>query len=263
MKVVVGILLIANVALLLWGMGQREFINDEYAPSPEFHPELMQLLPPDKPKALARVIINEPGLSSATENDQLAATINEGPARVVINAGEGEPAVNVVSQNDGPASTPQTVQQGDCLFIGPYLTALSRGRAGRQLQDMDISFAETQQDKGRLLGYRVFQGPFDTSVETNRAKRRLEKQGVKDLYLISEGDKNYISLGFFSSSEAAAEFIKAFSRKQITTQQRTEHETYYWLNVSDAGHINKLRQKNTMPLPKGISKSIRPCPGTD
>ena len=85
------------------------------------------------------------------------------------------------------------------MFIGPYLTAIDRGRAGRQLQDMNINFSESEVSEGRALGYRVYQGPFDTSEDVSRARRRLEKQGVKDLYLMNEGPntKVYFTWIFF------------------------------------------------------------------
>ena len=146
------------------------------------------------------------------------------------------------------------------MYIGPYLAALDRGRAGRQLQDMKINFSENENPQGRQLGYRVYQGPFSTNEDVSRAKRRLERQGVQDLYLINEGpNTKYISLGFFSNEKSASELMRQFSELQVVSKQRLEYARHYWLSVSDLNAIEKLKEKNAMPMPSGISKIIRNC----
>ena len=72
MKVVLGILLLANAALLLWGLGQREFMHDKHSPAAEFHPELMELVPPTSHNTLAKVTIETNGgvVTSNTGQDQ-------------------------------------------------------------------------------------------------------------------------------------------------------------------------------------------------
>ncbi|MDX2476408.1 MAG: hypothetical protein QNL05_03480, partial [Gammaproteobacteria bacterium] len=152
------------------------------------------------------------------------------------------------------------VKEGQCMYIGPYLTVLERGRAGRQLQDMKINFSENENLQGRQLGYRVYQGPFSTNEDVSRAKRRLERQGVEDLYLMNEGPTTkFISLGFFSNEKSANELMRQFSALQVVSKQRLEYARHYWLSVSDLNAIEKLKEKNAMPMPSGISKIIRDC----
>jgi hypothetical protein len=268
MKVVLGILLLANAALLLWSLGHQEFVHDKYAPAKEFHPELMELLPTRESEthAMAKVTI---------EADGDVVTSNAGQEGRVGGAPASTPGLSDSSLAENSESTTLDaarqaaevelkalieVKPGQCLSIGPYKTALERGRAGRQLQDMKLSFKEFEDLQGRVLGYRVYQGPFSSSGEVSKAKRRLEKQGVKDLYLINDGPgKRFISLGFFSNEDSAKAFMRNFAEFKVKSKLRLEYATHYWLKVSDAEAIKKLNGISAIPLPAGISKIFKPC----
>lgn len=276
MKALLGMLLLVNAALLMWNMGQREFIHGENAPDADFHPELINLLPAEKSRSMAKVTIESSGsvktsnkLDDAGESTQMASA----PADQVENGTETTEyaaeittiADTAVSDTTDKIAEVETallieVKEGQCMYIGPYLTVLDRGRAGRQLQDMKINFSENENLQGRQLGYRVYQGPFSTNEDVSRAKRRLERQGVQDLYLMNEGpNTKFISLGFFSNEKSANELMRQFTELQVVSKQRLEYARHYWLSVSDLNAIEKLKEKNAMPMPSGISKIIRDC----
>ena len=267
MKTLLGILLLANVALLLWGMGQREFLNDSDMPDAEFHPELMELLPAEKSVPLATVTIKASG-EVVTSSAEQAVVQQQSP---VASQSPGQAAAEQETSADSSTSETakpvvetvpeqQAAMPGQCMYIGPYTTELDRSRAGRQLQDMKIAFSDREDPEGRVLGYRVYQGPFSSAQDLSRAKRRLEKQGVKDLYLMNEDKKrSFISLGFFSNQDSANEQNRNFAKQNIKTRQRLEYATYYWLQVADVKCIAKLNEKSAIPLPKGIKKVIQSC----
>jgi len=276
MKALLGILLLVNAALLMWNMGQREFIHGENAPDADFHPELINLLPAEKSRSMAKVTIESSGsvitrnkLDDAGESTQMSSApadlmengtvTNEYAAEITTIAGTTVSDVTDTIAEEETALLIE-VKEGQCMYIGPYLTVLDRGRAGRQLQDMKINFSENENLQGRQLGYRVYQGPFSTNEDVSRAKRRLERQGVQDLYLMNEGPSTkFISLGFFSNEKSASELVRQFSELQVVSKQRLEYARHYWLSVSDLNAIEKLKEKNAMPIPSGISKIIRDC----
>lgn len=257
MKALLGILLLVNVALLMWGVGQRQFLNDSFSPATEYHPELMELLPPEKPRALAKVTIDSDGNATTTkiEVDSPAtgdqATLLQPPVLLgPLEEGFDETALSILA----------SVLPGQCMLIGPYKTVIERGRGGRKLNDMQIQYSDRQDPKGRVLGYRVFQGPFASKMEVSSARLRLKKQGVKDLYLMNEGkNKRYISLGFFSSENSANSFMANFSKREIKTKKRIEYGTNYWLLVTDLKSISKLIKKSSIPIQRGATKTIKPC----
>jgi hypothetical protein len=252
MKALLGILLLVNAALLLWNMGQREFLHDKHAPAADFHPELMELLPPEKSKSMAKVTIEPADEVATTQTDQTQ------PLSPPLIAAPDVTAMEASKQTASEIKVLTEVKPGQCMFIGPYPTELDRGRAGRQLQDMKINFSELEDPQGRILGYRVFQGPFATKTEVSRAARRLEKQGVKDLYLMKDApDRRFISLGFFSNEKSANVFMKNFTALKVKSKQRVEHATQYWLKVSDMEAIEKL--SSITPIPLGISNTIKAC----
>lgn len=255
MKVVLGMLLLANAALLLWGLGQREFAQDKYSPAKEFHPELMELLPAGKSQAMAKVTINADGeviTSTADQAEKIADSSNSSPGSTDLAAARQAADIELKALTE--------VGPGQCMLIGPYKSAAERGRAERQLQDMNLDFSENENPQGRVLGFRVYQGPFDTSTDVSRAKRRLEKQGVKDLYLIDEGPgSRFISLGFFSNEGSAKVFMQNFAEYKVKSKLRLEYATYYWIKVSDIAAIKKLNGVSAIPLSSDISKIIKDC----
>jgi len=296
MKALLGMLLLVNAALLMWNMGQREFIHGENAPDADFHPELINLLPAEKSRSMAKVTIESSGsvktsnklddtgestqmasapadqVENGTETNEYAAEITTIADTAVSDTTVSDTTVSDTTVSDttvldttDPIAEVETallieVKEGQCMYIGPYLTVLERGRAGRQLQDMKINFSENENLQGRQLGYRVYQGPFSTNEDVSRAKRRLERQGVEDLYLMNEEPSTkFISLGFFSNEKSANELMRQFSALQVVSKQRLEYARHYWLSVSDLNAIEKLKEKNAMPMPSGISKVIRDC----
>ena len=264
MKVVLGILLLANAALLLWSLGQREFLQGKYSPAKEFHPELMELIPAgnaENTSTMAKVTLEANGETVTSNGGQKAGSDNSSDQ----SAGTVENAEMNIARQAAATSQTEKIQAkpGQCLLIGPYKTALNRGRAGRQLQDMKLVSSEYDDPQGRVLGYRVYQGPFNSQSDVSRAKRRLEKQGVKDLYLINEGPgSRFISLGFFSNEKSANVFMRNYAEFKVKSKLRLEYATNYWVKVSDLEAINKLNEKSAIPLPAGISKTIRPCDET-
>lgn len=257
MKILLGIFLLVNVALLMWGAGQRQFLNGSHSPATEYHPELMELLPPEKSRTLAKVTIDSNGEATSSSIEDKAAT--KGDDSTVLSSpltpAQAEGSDTRPASDDLAKAAP-----GQCMLIGPFKTAIERGRGGRKLNDMSIRYSDREDPRGRVLGYRVFQGPFTSKLEVSSAKRRLKKQGVKDLYLIVEGEnKRFISLGFFSSESSANSFIDNFSKRQIKTKKRIEYGTNYWLLISDLKSIWKLGEKGSVPIRGGAKKAIKPC----
>lgn len=266
MKVVLGLLLLANAALLLWGLGQREFAHDKHLPAKEFHPELMELLPAGKSQTMAKVTIEADGkvfTRTAGQSENIPDSSNSSSGIKTSDSAESPESADLAAARQAAARELKTlteVSPGQCMLIGPYKSATERDRAGRQLQDMKLDFSESENPQGRVLGYRVYQGPFDTTADVSRAKRRLEKQGVKDLYLINEGPGNrFISLGFFSNEGSAKVFMQNFAEFKVKSKLRLEYATYYWLKVSDIAAIKKLNGVSAIPLPSDISKIIKDC----
>ncbi|HEC27511.1 MAG TPA: hypothetical protein ENI67_08910 [Gammaproteobacteria bacterium] len=257
MKILLGILLLVNAALLMWGLGQRQFLKDSYSPATEFHPELMELLPPEKPRGPAKVTINSKG-KAITSNSVVTSPTNSDNMPVLPSPVLTGPA------EKGFAETPLSILveaiPGQCMLIGPYKTAIERGRGGRKLNDMFIQYSDRQDPLGRVLGYRVFQGPFASKEDVYRARYRLKKQGIKDLYLMNEGEgKQYISLGFFSRENSANSFMDKLSKQRIKTTKRIEYGTNYWLLVSDFKSIRRLIEKSAIPIQGGAKKIIKSC----
>ena len=238
MKILLSILVVVNVALFLWGMGQLEFSSGPYAPARELNPELMQLIPPEPADNLATVKLPD-------ETD--------GPRAVP------DPAAPVIAPIS-PIDDTITATTAQCLVFGPYESATARDRTGRQLQQMNVDIKASEDPEGKLLGYRVYQGPFETDADLGRARRRLERTGVTDIFLVRDEEQQYISLGFFSNNKSAADFVRDFEARGVKAKSRTEFTTTYWITVEAQEDIERLSSAGAIPLSPGVSKTLRPCP---
>jgi hypothetical protein len=67
----------------------------------------------------------------------------------------------------------------------------------------------------------------------------------------------FISLGFFSNEDSANTFMRNFAEFKVKSKLRKEYATHYWLTVSDIEAINKLNGIAAIPLPPGISKTLK------
>ena len=202
MKVVLGLLVVLNVALLLWGMGQRELVSDPHAPDMIFHPELIELLPPsgDRPKRPALI-------TPATQPPPRPSPAPEA-------AGVAPPVTGGVA----PTSA--------CLTFGPFRSETERDRSGRQFEQMGIEYQPGEDREGRLLGYRVFLGPFTSGETLSRSRNEIVRKGISDLFLLREGAAQFISLGFFSNQASAQAFTDELRTKGVNAEQRPEYAAH-------------------------------------
>jgi hypothetical protein len=203
----------------------------------------MQLMPPPAER-LAQVTV--------AGDDKPAATIDTAPIAPYQPTASDDAATD---QRRDATPRPQ------CLVIGPYASATERDRTARQLQQMKIDAQSSEDAEGRLLGYRVYQGPFGNDEDLGRARRRLERSGVSDLFFIRDDEeRQYISLGFFSNQKSAEDFVRDFDLRGIKAKRRIEYATLYWLQVSDAAHIERLQEADALPLPAPVKMRLGDCP---
>ena len=239
MKLLLGILIVVNAGLLLWGMSQEGVAPGSTAQGRSINPELIDVLPPVLAKPSKTALINPA----------------EGPA---VTTSEPE-SVAIVSALDDEAADEPAADEPFCLMLGPYDSDDERVRVSRQLDQMTIAFKSQDIPRGRVTGYRVFQGPFADDREVRKARDALGRKGITDLFLLREEKNQYISLGFFSSQQGADNFVKNLASRGVRVQQRVDYATTYWLVIDNAEAAARLKKSRFPGYPQNPVKVPGGC----
>ena len=239
MKLLLGILIVVNAGLLLWGMSQEGVAPGSTAQGRSINPELIDVLPPVLAKPSKTALINPA----------------EGPA---VTTSEPE-SVAIVSALDDEAADEPAADEPFCLMLGPYDSDDERVRVSRQLDQMTIAFKSQDIPRGRVTGYRVFQGPFADDREVRKARDELGRKGITDLFLLREEKSQYISLGFFSSQQGADNFVKNLASRGVRVQQRVDYATTYWLVIDNAEAAARLKKSRFPGYPQNPVKVPGGC----
>ena len=239
MKLLLGILIVVNAGLLLWGMSQEGVAPGSTAQGRSINPELIDVLPPVLAKPSKTALINPA----------------EGPA---VTTSEPESGA-IVSALDDEAADEPAADEPFCLMLGPYDSDDERVRVSRQLDQMTIAFKSQDIPRGRVTGYRVFQGPFADDREVRKARDELGRKGITELFLLREGKSEYISLGFFSSRQGADNFVKNLASRGVKVKQRVDYATTYWLVIDNAEAAARLKKSRFPGYPQNPVKVPGGC----
>lgn len=239
MKLLLGILIVVNAGLLLWGMSQEGVAPGSTAQGRSINPELIDVLPPVLAKPSKTALINPA----------------EGPA---VTTSEPESGAIVSALDDEAADEPAAAEPF-CLMLGPYDSDGERVRVSRQLDQMTIAFKSQDIPRGRVTGYRVFQGPFADDREVRKARDELGRKGITDLFLLREEKNQYISLGFFSSRQGADNFVKNLASRGVKVKQRVDYATTYWLVIDNAEAAARLKKSRFPGYPQNPVKVPGGC----
>jgi hypothetical protein len=197
MKWLFGVLVLANVGLLMWGRWYHQPLVDTrpVEARPAVSPRKMKLL-------------SEPG------------------ARLTLRS---QSASSPTPANGSAAKT-------DCFELGPFSTLDKARTASGKLDTWGLEYTRIAEFETLGPSYRVYL-PSLPSKEAAEAKRReLTKLGFTDHALIQqeEGMENAISLGIFSVEQNAITRATQLARKNIDAliQPIPNVHPVYWLALS-------------------------------
>jgi hypothetical protein len=127
-----------------------------------------------------------------------------------------------------------------CHTIGPF-TELDRAKGIsdriRQLGAVVTRRNKTEQEQ---YGYRVFLPSYKTREEAVVATQKLAKYGVNDYFIITDEEhRNGISLGLFRKKSGAVRRMEQVSRFDFKPQLeiRYRDNTIYWLDYEQTGEL--------------------------
>lgn len=196
MKWIVGLLLLANLAIFSWMRWGHVLTvdTDAVATQAALNPEKIKLMDLQSPSAAASAPSGALALTPAT-----ALAVGSAPSA---------PVVSAVSQMKGASCA----EWGE--FSGSDLT-----RAQQALALLKLGERLSQRNVEHNHGYWVYIPPLKRRVEVERKLAQLKERGVKDYFVVQDEGKwqNAISLGVFKTEEAAQKFLASLRTKGVRT----------------------------------------------
>ena len=214
MKILVAVLLAVNIGMLL----------------------LISMQPDDAPLS-GKTAANMPQL---TLLDELSPQV-----------ADNQQQSSAESESDGKSKTREVLLEVSCYALGAFGTEKDAQAPAQTLKSLGLVTTVRFDTQREISGYWVYLAPLATRDDAKKAALVLEERGVKDFQIVPNGlKKNAISLGFFSTREAAEQRrtrMQAIGLTPILADTYRDIEGF-WLHFSSPNHP---------PLPASIIEAIQ------
>ncbi|MDO8988460.1 MAG: SPOR domain-containing protein [Sideroxyarcus sp.] len=231
LKWIVGLLLLANLALFGWMKWGSALTEDAQAGA------VQAALNPDKIKLLESL----PAPSAIPASGAAPAPTLPAPASAPV-AGAPLPV---------PASTPTpavTAASGtpNCAEWGEFSGA-DLARAQQALAELKLGDRLTQRLLEQDHGYWVYIPPLKSRAAVEKKISQLKERGVVDYFVVQEKGRwlNAISLGVFKTEEAAQKYLATLKTMKVRSATMGERKsklkfTVFAMKGLDAGLLERL-----------------------
>jgi SPOR domain len=236
-KWIVGLLLLANLALFGWMRWGSLLTVDADAVVVQAE------LNPDKIKLMGMQPVSAPAASSPPASPGIALTLSPPPAIAVPSAPAAVPVVSapVAIAPPAPPKGSSCAEWGE--FSGDDLA-----RAQQALAELKLGDRMTQRIVEHDHGYWVFIPPVKKRAEVEKKIAQLKERGVQDYFVVQEKGKwlNAVSLGVFKTREAAQKYLETLHARKVLSAVLGERMsklkfTVFAMKGLEAGTIDKLK----------------------
>lgn len=212
MKWIVGMLLLANLALFGWMRWGHDLTVDADAAAAQaaLNPEKIKLLEMQSASAPAPAAVSTPPAAALTLSPVSAPAVVTPPSAPAVAA----PAAAVLF---APSKNTSCAQWGE--FSGKDLA-----RSQQALLALKLGDRLSQRSVEHSHGYWVYIPPLKKRAEVEKKLAQLKQHGVKDYFVVQEGGPwlNAISLGVFKTKDAAQKFLAALRAKGVRSAKLGE-----------------------------------------
>ncbi len=295
MRWLVGILLLANLVIFLWGYSRTPTPQITRAPAPDV-PNL-QLLREVSPTtdgqlasaggdggttraiALAAAPLPEsprpthqppPEVQPAKQPERPLRPTAPGPRIEKATAAEAVAATESpeTAREVVPPLPPTTVEKAprpaplllQCGRLGPFSTREAADEARAGLEGLGGEADVVKSEIRQPAGYWVLIPPLPDREAGKITVEKLKAAGISDIWLLAKGSmRNAISLGQFGSESNArrrAETVRA-AGFEVEVRQKTRRVPRYWLDFKAPGDVALLSALG--PLPEGVQVENQSC----
>jgi hypothetical protein len=204
MRNLLGILLLANLAVFLW-----YGFNVGY--------------PWEEPKKPRLVDVGDLRLS------------NEGGITAKVQTAVEPPPVEEQSKPKEVKETVANLPVETCWRLGSYDSRQAAKNAADGLPD-GVALRRIGDDiRTEHQGFHVFVPPAESMQQASNTLERLRREKVPDIWLMKSGPYQYsVSLGVFDDRENALKHMRYVQEKgfNASVRERIDEKTHYWLEVA-------------------------------
>ncbi|NNC98678.1 MAG: SPOR domain-containing protein [Gammaproteobacteria bacterium] len=191
-----GLLLLANLALLLWPDTSRTAPHI-YSPQADINPHFVRL----NKEIEARYLATAPTRMSEEESVTVVRSGNQG-----------------------------------CYRLGPFMHRSNYELAQAVLFNANVDYTKSSRASRQSDVFRVYIGPFQSQAEAVDMRVELKRKQILDHFIREESDDRYIiSLGIYttrdSATDAVAEFAGVIERVKAK-QESVVLPDSYWLHFA-------------------------------
>ena len=136
----------------------------------------------------------------------------------------------------------------DCLRVGPFATEETYSRASRLLVNRGYGFTRNVISARELRTFRVYLGPFNSTIEQDQSARELDQMGLNH-YVHQDETGTLLSIQMFSQGEEAGRYVAGLTALGLAAKAKAEVRTLgplRWLEVSDV--VNEERRQSLAAL---------------
>jgi cell division protein FtsN len=177
-------------------------------------------------------------------NEQLESVAENLAKPVLSSANDVQSQPQVEAQNVAEMKTPVEARlepepqqiaavPPSCFVLGPFDIRLNADRALTKLKEHGAdSKMRTTEERDRLR-YWIY-APTETLAAARKTIDKLKKKGIKDLYLIRDGEKkNAVSLGLYRSESSADKRLSKLKKLGFNPKIEKHYRirNLYWLDV--------------------------------
>lgn len=125
-----------------------------------------------------------------------------------------------------------------CFTLGPFSQASAAGRTAETISALGVTVNRRQTTQRRPRGYWVYLPAFKTYDAAKNRVAELQKKGLKDMFIMGEGEhKNAVSLGLFKSQSAADDRYQQVKKMGLSVNVETQYRItkLAWLDMEVPG----------------------------
>ncbi|WP_455207539.1 hypothetical protein [Kaarinaea lacus] len=163
--------------------------------------------------------------------------------------------VQVAKVNPKPPSS-KSSGKPICYALGPFDGLPQAKNIAEKLQDLGAFTSERSKSTESPMGFWVYLEGSKTWKDAKEKVIALEKQGIKDMFIVGRGTmKNAVSLGLYKNEEGAQDRVKQLKKLGEKPKIQTQYKQMdqYWIDIDvEAGQdqvintIEKIAQSLTV-----------------
>ncbi len=191
--------------------------------------------------AWLRFAPDDPGV----DRQPMAREIDPQKLRIVNERELGRPARRAPAKRRPPAEKPRASAASACVEWGSFSPA-EGSRAAKALESLELGARLAQYRGEETASWWVHFPPQGSRAAALRKAGELRKLGITEFFIVQEpGPSQWaLSLGIFTTEDAAQEFLAALQRRGVRTAVISERETRVpkvWFQVRDVDRALEAR----------------------